>query len=89
MSYGLNILQDIFQKRMDQTSEMCKGVIPIADDIQVFGTDDNHDMYLPEAMDRVRIAGIKLNFEKFVIKSKSCTFFGNVYSCQVVKPDPR
>ena len=38
---------------------------------------------------RVRSAGIKLNFEKCVIKSKSCTFFGNVYTPQGVKPDPK
>ena len=70
MSYGLNSSQDIFQKRMDQTFERCKGAIPIADDIQVFGTDDNHDTHLHEAMERVRSAGIKLNFDKCVIKSK-------------------
>ena len=42
MSYGLNSSQNIFQKRMDLTFERFKGAIPIADDIQVFGTDDNH-----------------------------------------------
>ena len=51
MSYGLNSSQDIFQKRMDQTFERCKGAIPIADDIQVFGTDNNHDTHLHEAME--------------------------------------
>ena len=38
---------------------------------------------------RVRSAGIKLNFDKCVIKSKSCTFFGNVYTTQGMKPDPK
>ena len=65
---------------MDQAFKRCKGTIPIADDIQVFGTDDNHDMHLKKAMERVRSAGIKLNFDKCVIQSKSCTFFGNVYT---------
>ena len=89
MSYGLNSSQDIFHKRMDQTFERCKGAIPIADDIQVFGTDDKHDTHLHEAMKRVRSAVIKLNFDKSMIKSKSCTFFGNVYTPQGVKPDPK
>ena len=89
MSYGINSSQDIFQNRMDQTFERCKGTILIADDIQAFCTDDNHDMHLHEAMERVRNAGIKLNFEKCVIKSKSYTFFGNVYTPQGVKPDPK
>ena len=30
---------------MDWTFERCKGAIPIADDIQMFGTDDNHDTF--------------------------------------------
>ena len=58
---------------MDQTSERFKGAIPIADDIQVFGTEDNHDMHLHKAMKRARSAGIKLNFEKCLMKSKLCT----------------
>ena len=85
----LNSLQDIFQKRMDQTSERCKGAIPITDVIQVSGTDDNHDTHLHEAIERVRSAGIKLNFDKCVIKSKLCTFFGNIYIQQGVKSDPK
>ena len=89
MSYGLKSIQDIFQKRMDQTFERCEGAILIADDIQVFGTDDIHDTHLHEMIEWVRSPGIKLNFDKCVIKSKSCTFFGNVYIAQGVKPDPR
>ena len=87
MYYGLNSSQDIFQKRMDQTVETCRGATPIAGDIQVFGTDDNHDMHLHEVVERIRSAGIKLNFEKCVIKLKSWTFFGNVHTPQGVKPD--
>ena len=48
---------------MDQIFERFKGAIPIADKFQVLGTDDNHNIYLYEAMERVRSAGIKLNFE--------------------------
>ena len=80
MSYGLNSSQDIFHKRIDHTFDRCKGAIPIADDIQAFSTDDNHDTYLHEAMERVKVQELKLNFEKCVIKSKSHTFFGIVYT---------
>ena len=51
----------------------------------MFGTEDNHDMHLHEAIE----SHIKLDFEKFVIKSKSYTFFGNVYTPQGVKPHPK
>ena len=59
---------------MDQTFERCKGAIPIVDDIQVCGTDDNHDTHLHGAIERVRSAGIKLNFDKCVIKSDHVPF---------------
>ena len=45
LSYGLNCSQDIFQKKMDQAFERCKGAIPIADDIQVYGTENTHDLH--------------------------------------------
>ena len=51
---------------MDQTFARFKGAIPIADDIQVLSLmiTMNHDTHLHKAMDRVRNAGIKLNFDK-------------------------
>ena len=73
---------------MEQAFERCKGAIPIADDIQVYGTENTHDMHLHEAMERARSAGIKLNYDKYVIKTKSCTFFGNIFTPDRVKPDP-
>ena len=89
LSYGLNCLQEIFQKKMDQNLERCKGAIPIADDIQVYGIENTHDLHLHEAMERARSAGIKLNYDKCVIKTKSYTFFGNVFTPDGVKPDPK
>ena len=80
--------QDIFQKKIDQTYEKCKGAVGIADDIQVFGNDNTHDLHLHEAMDRTRRAGIKLNYDKCIVKSKSCSFFGNIYTPDGIKPDP-
>ena len=55
----------------------------------MFGTDDNHNLHLHEAMERTRKAGIKLNYDKFIINSKSCNFFGNKYTPQGVMPGPK
>ena len=44
--------QDIFQKKIDQTYEKCKGAVRIADDIQVFGSDQTHDLHLHGAIER-------------------------------------
>ena len=50
MPYGMGNSQDIYQKKMDQAFDMYKGAFAIADDIQVYGNDTNHDMHLHEAM---------------------------------------
>ena len=44
--------------------------------------------YLHEAMERNRKAGIKLNDEKCVIKTKEYNFFGMLYTPDGVKPNP-
>ena len=44
--------QDIHQKKMDQACDKCKGAFAIPDDIQVYGSDTNHDMQLHEALER-------------------------------------
>ena len=74
---------------MDQAFDMCKGAFAIADNIQVYGNDTNHDMHLHEAMERTRQAGLKLNYDKCVTKTKSGTFFGNVYTPKGKMPDPK
>ena len=89
MSYGLKCSQDVFQKKMDENFRNCKGAFAIADDIQIYGTESTHDLHLHEAMERTRKAGLKLNYEKYVIRTKSCSFFGNTYTPEGVKPDPK
>ena len=39
-------------------------------------------------MERTRRAGIKLNYDKCIVKYKSCSFFGNIYTPDGGKPDP-
>ena len=67
----------------------CLGAIGIADDNTVHGQDESHhDLYLHDAMERTRRAGIKLNHEKCIIKTSECSFYGMVYTPSGVKPDP-
>ena len=74
---------------MDQAFDKCKGAFAIGDDIQVYDNDTNHDMHLHEAMERTRQAGLKLNYDKCVIKTKSCIFLlmftPNREQCQILK----
>ena len=83
------VVPKIYQKKMDQAFDKCKGAFAIVDDIQVYGNDTNHDMHLHEAVERTGQAGLKLNYDKCVIKTKFCTYFGNVYTPQGVMPDPK
>ena len=80
MPFGLKMSQDVFQRKIGQAFENCMGAVGIADDIQVFGNDQNHDLHLHEAMERTRKAGIKLNYDKCTVSSKTCSFFGNIYT---------
>ena len=90
MPFGLRMSQDIFQFKIDETNRDCEGAIGIADEaVTVYGkSDKEHDLHLHETMERTRKAGIKLNDEKCVIKTKECNFFGMLYTPDGVKPSP-
>ena len=70
MPLGVRMSQDIFQWQIDKTYENCKGVLGIADHVQVFGNEKTHDRNLHEAMECTRKAGNELNFDKCIIKTK-------------------
>ena len=50
--------------------------------------ESHHDVHLHDAMECTRRAGIKLNHEKYIIKTSECRFFGMIYTPSGVKPDP-
>ena len=87
--FCLKMSQDVFQRKVDQVFENCKGTEGIADNIQVFGTDDNNSLHFHEAIERAQKAGIKLNVHKCIVVSKSCMFFGSIYTPWEVMPDPK
>ena len=55
-------LKIFFQRKVDWVIENCKGIVGIADDIQVFGTADNHDLHLHEAMERAKKSSYQIKF---------------------------
>lgn len=74
---------------MDNITRDLDGVISIADDIIVFGTDDSdHDMNLHNLMQRARENNLVFNPDKCVIKVPEVTFFGTIYGSEGVRPDP-
>ena len=89
LPFGLETSQDVFQKAMDQILEGLPGVVSIADDIVVYGTNEqDQDQNLHRLMQRARERGLVFNPTKCRIKEEEIPFFGNIYSKNRVRPDP-
>ena len=73
LPFGVKTSQNTFQRKVDETYYACRWAVGIADDILVYGTESNFD-HLYEVMEATRQAGIKLNYDKCIIKTKSCSF---------------
>ena len=61
--------QDIFERKIDQIYENCKGAIGIADDVQVFGNEETHDSMFQEAKECIEKIGIMHSFDKCIIRT--------------------
>ena len=88
LSFGLNVSQDVYQKRINRITEQCTGCVGISDDIVIFGeTEEEHDCRLMEFMKVAQKEGLRLNSAKCIIKTNRITFFGCLYTDKVVFPD--
>uniref|UniRef100_A0A8C7WXQ6 Gypsy retrotransposon integrase-like protein 1 n=1 Tax=Oryzias sinensis TaxID=183150 RepID=A0A8C7WXQ6_9TELE len=89
LPFGLSVSQDIFQAKMDQILEGLQGVVSIADDIAVYGkNEEEHDKNLINLMERAANTGLVFNSEKCNIKQNQISFFGNQYTANGIRPDP-
>ena len=62
MPFSLKIAQDVFETKMDQTFEGCKGVVGIADEILVFGKiNEEHDRNIHAMLKRFLGTALELN----------------------------
>ncbi len=90
MPFGLVMSQDVFQQKMDQILEQCSGAIGIADDVIVFGKNEqDHDRNLHNLMRVAKEHGLMFNSSKCQVKTKNISFFGAIYDAQGVHPDPK
>ena len=90
LPFGLNVSQDDFQRKMDEILENLPGVTGIADDVCVSGaTGEEHDENLINLMTRAEKKGLVFNSSKCAIKQTEISFFGNVYTQEGIKPDPK
>ena len=95
MPFGISPAPEEFQRRLDNALQGFDGVMPIFDDILIFGAGDteaeamaDHDAKLRALMQRCREKGIKLNKEKLKLRCKEVPFMGHVISANGLKADP-
>ena len=89
LAMGLSLASDVFESTIRDMIKGLKGVVNIADDLLVYGADDDeHDRNLIALLDRCHEIGLTLNPNKLRFKCKSVPFFGNVITDNGIKPDP-
>ena len=90
MPFGMKMSQDVFQIQMDHILEQCPGVIGIHDNVIIYGyTREDHDANLINFLNVCQMEGLCLSSKKLELCCDRVSFFGAIYSREVVKPDPR
>jgi len=90
LNYGTNAAAEIFQYTLQTALQGLEGVKNIADDIIVFGsTRAEHDANLDRCLQRLAVKGLRLNQIKCDFLSSTLSFFGQVFSEEGTRPDPR
>ena len=86
--FGINSIQEVYQKRTSQLFDDLEVVETYIDDILVWGrSQEEHDTRLKNALNRCEQIGLTLNKDKCVINSSSLTYIGHELSSEGVKPD--
>lgn len=90
LNYGTNAAAEIFQYTLQTTLQGLEGVKNIADDIIVFGaTRAEHDSNLDKCLQRLAMKGLRLNGSKCNFLNSTLSFFGQVFSQEGTRPDPK
>ena len=90
LPFGMNVSAEIFQRKLNQTLEGLDGVVCVADDIVVFGRDEeDHDKKLRLLLQRCRETGMKLNRNKCEFRLDEINFMGHRVTSEGLKPDER
>ncbi|ELU11680.1 hypothetical protein CAPTEDRAFT_209027 [Capitella teleta] len=86
------VRRDVFQKLIHDTFADLPGVTGIADDIMIFGFQEDgsyHDKNFQALIIRASERNIKFNEEKLILKQRSIPSYGHMITDQGVKPDPQ
>ena len=90
LNYGTNAAAEIFQYTLQTQLQGLNGVKNIADDILVYGTTrEEHDENLDKCLKRLSDKGLRLNHAKCSFVNETLEFFGQIFSKDGNKPDPK
>ena len=90
LNYGTNAAAEIFQYTLQTQLQGLTGVKNIADDILIYGkTRKEHDMNLDNCLKRLSDKGLRLNHAKCSFVNETLEFFGQIFSKEGSKPDPK
>ena len=92
MPVGVNVAGDVFQCKLDVIFGKLTNVMHIANDIMVVGYKEDHsnlDLALTKLLQTAQRNTVKLSYDKLQYKKHEVTFFGEKYTTQGRKPDPK
>ena len=94
MPFGISPAPEEFQRRLDTALTGLQEVVPIFDDILIYGVGENkaeaienHDQRLIALFERCKSKGIKLNKDKCKFRLSEVSFMGHVISEEGLNPD--
>ena len=87
---GSIVAQDVFQRKLDAISLSIPGVTGIADDMIIYGRNDQeHDKHLMNFLEVSRKNTLTLNPDKMQFRLPQVSFFGHQWSARGLSPDPK
>ena len=90
LNYETNAAAEIFQYTLQTQLQGLNGVKNIADDILVHGTTrEDNDENLDKCLQRLSDKGLRLNHAKRNFFNETLEFFGQIFSKDGNKPDPK
>lgn len=87
LPFGVNVSQDIFQRKLDEVYKDIPNVNGIADDIIIAGsTQQEHDQAFLNMLEATRKNNVSLNSDKLQFKQQSVNFYGHTLTSEGIKP---
>lgn len=89
LPFGIASAPEHFQRRMSMILDGLQGVVCHMDDVLVWGKDqEEHDIRLHAALNKLQENGVTLNMEKCELSRDKVKFLGHILSAEGVQPDP-